>query len=240
VKRSILILAVALVGCASAPEKHEGHHAKHGEHGEHHADKSFSPGEHHGKHHSFEDAEMWAKRFDNPERDAWQKPDDVVAMLELKPTDIVADIGAGTGYFVARIAPKVPEGKVLGVDIEPKMVEYLTARAEKDGQTNVVGVVAAMDDPKLPEPVDVILVVNTYHHIEGRTAYFQKQLDKLKDGARVVIVDFKKGELPFGPPPEMKLAPEKVIEELEAAGLKLTTREEEKLPHQYVLVFSKA
>jgi SAM-dependent methyltransferase len=82
-------------------------------------------------HHSFEDADKWAKEFDNPERDAWQKPDEILDALCLRRTSFVADIGAGTGYFSVRIAKLVPEGKIFAADIEPDMVRYLGERARR-------------------------------------------------------------------------------------------------------------
>src|SRR5262245_9005449 len=116
-------------------------------------------------HHSFGDAEKWAKQFDDPQRDAWQKPDEVLDALHLQRTDKVADIGAGTGYFSVRIAKRVPDGKVFSVDIEPDMVRYLGERAHREHLNGLVPVLAAAG-PNLPEPVDIVLVVNTYHHIE--------------------------------------------------------------------------
>jgi SAM-dependent methyltransferase len=220
---------------AEAGEGHEGGHDMHGEHGD--AEHAYKPGEHHG-HHRFDDAEKWAKRFENPERDAWQKPDVVIGLMDLKGDSVVADIGAATGYFPVRIAPKVPEGKVFGIDIEEDMVRFLAERAEKEGIKNLHAVKGEPADPKLPEPVDVVLLVNTVHHIEGRTAYFENVKKNLKPGGRVVIVDFKMGELPMGPPEKMRLAPKQVAQEFESAGYGLTKRDEDSLPHQYVLVFT--
>ena len=83
-------------------------------------------------HHRFEDAEKWAKEFDNPERDAWQKPDEILDALHLQRNSLVADIGAGTGYFSVRIAKRIPEGKIFAADIEPDMVRYLGERARRE------------------------------------------------------------------------------------------------------------
>jgi SAM-dependent methyltransferase len=141
-------------------------------------------------HHSFGDAEKWAKQFDDPQRDAWQKPDEVLDALQLQRTDKVADIGAGTGYFSVRIAKRLPDGKVFSVDIEPDMVRYLGERAQREHLSGLVPVLAAAG-PNLPEPVDLVLVVDTYHHIENRTAYFAKLMDALVPNGRVAIVDFK-------------------------------------------------
>ena len=141
----------------------------------HHMDHSGHTGPSDGGfHRRFDDAEKWAKEFDNPERDAWQKPEEAVEALKLTPAMTVADIGAGTGYFAARIAKRLPEGKVFAADIEQDMVRYLGQRAEREHLANLVAVQAAADGADLPEPVDLILVVDTYHHIGNRTQYFAK------------------------------------------------------------------
>ena len=181
--------------------------------------------------------EKWAKEFDNPERDAWQKPEEAVEALKLTPAMTVADIGAGTGYFAARIAKRVPEGKVFAADIEQDMVRYLGQRAEREHLANLVAVQAAADGTNLPEPVDLILVVDTYHHIGNRTQYFAKLQASLRPGGRLVIIDFK-ADSPNGPPPQHRIPPEKVAEELAAAGYGLVETQTI-LPRQYFLVFQK-
>ena len=108
-------------------------------------------------------------RFEDPSRDTWQKPDVVIDALNLEPSSLVADIGAATGYFPVRIARRLPEGRVWGIDVEPDMVRYLNARARKEGLSHLFSVLATENDPLLPEPVDVVLVVNTYHHISERS-----------------------------------------------------------------------
>jgi cyclopropane fatty-acyl-phospholipid synthase-like methyltransferase len=187
--------------------------------------------------HRFEDAEEWAKRFEQPERDAWQKPDEVVATLALAPDAKVADIGSATGYFAVRLARAVPKGRVYGVDIEPDMTRYLGERARREGLSNLVAVLGEPADPKLPEPVDVALIVDTYHHIGERVTWLRGLGEKLNPGGRVVIIDFRK-ESPKGPPPEHKLSPEQVREELEAAGYRLA-QTHDFLPDQYFLVFQR-
>jgi SAM-dependent methyltransferase len=142
-----------------------------------------------GFHRRFDNAEKWAKEFDNPERDAWQKPEEVLDALHLQPTSLVADIGAGTGYFSVRIAKRVPEGKIFAADVEPDMVRCLGARAEREHLANLTPVQARTDATDLPEPVDLILVVDTYHHIDDRTRYFAALQSSLRPGGRLVIID---------------------------------------------------
>jgi SAM-dependent methyltransferase len=186
----------------------------------------------------FENADKWAKEFDNPERDAWQKPEEILDALHLQRTSLVADIGAGTGYFSVRIAKRIPEGKIFAADIEPDMVRYLGERARREHLTNLVPVQASADTANLPELVDVVLVVDTYHHIGNRTQYFARLKSSLRPLGRLVIVDFK-ADSPSGPPVQHRISSKRVTEELSAAGYSLM-ESLQFLPRQYCLVFGKA
>ena len=192
----------------------------------------------HGHQHSFRDAEKWSHIFDDPERDAWQKPHEVIRALALAPDARVADLGAGTGYFSARLANMLPGGRVYAVDIEPDMVRYLEARAKREGLRNIVAVKGEPDDPRLPGQVDLVLLVDVYHHIGERSAYFGRLRDALRPGGRIAIVDFKL-DAPAGPPRAARIAPEAVKAEMKAAGYRVTA-EHAFLPYQYFLVFSPA
>ena len=191
-----------------------------------------------GYHHRFEDAEKWAKQFDKPDRDAWQKPDQVLDALKLAPNASVADIGAGTGYFSVRIARRVPQGKVFSADIEKDMVRYLGERAKKEGLANIAPVQASPESANLPEPVDVILLVDAYHHIGNRVDYFKKLQGSLKPGGKLVIIDFRM-ENTDGPPKEHRVSIEKATEELKSAGYSLVETQDF-LPRQYLAVFKKS
>jgi cyclopropane fatty-acyl-phospholipid synthase-like methyltransferase len=189
-------------------------------------------------HHRFEDAENWAKEFDSPERDDWQKPQAVLDALRIDKGAIVADIGAGTGYFATRIARQAPQGRVYAVDVEPDMTRYLGERGEREGLTNVIPVLAQGDNAALPEPVDLALVVDTFHHIGHRVAYFRRLKASLKDDGRLVIIDFK-ADSPNGPPPQYRIPPEQAADELAAAGYALVEKPSF-LPRQYMLIFRKS
>jgi SAM-dependent methyltransferase len=189
-----------------------------------------------GFHHSFSQAEVWAKEFDDPSRDTWQKPDMVLDALTLDRNALVADIGAGTGYFSMRLAKRVPDGKVFAIDVEPDMLRYLSERAHREHLNNVIPVVANEESPNIPEPVDVILIVDTYHHIDDRPAYFTALKKLLRPQGRLAIVDFKP-DSPEGPPPAHRISAEKVTEELKAAGYSLIAAHSF-LPRQYFLVFT--
>ncbi len=232
---------IALLACGTpeptAPDAH-GPHAEGHEHG-HEKQAAHEEGHgHHGDiHHRFDDPDKWAKTFDDPERDAWQQPTKVVEALELEPGMAVADIGAGTGYFNPHLAAAVgPDGKVVAIDIEPKMVEYMAERAKRDGTPQVEARVTQPGSHGLADgEVDRVLIVDTYHHIEDRPAYFGALRAALKPGGKLVIVDITK-EAPFGPPVEARLTAEEVTQELAGAGWVVAG--EVDLPHQYVLSFT--
>jgi len=188
--------------------------------------------------HRFDDAERWAHVFDDPKRDAWQKPHEVIQALALKPDAVVADIGAGTGYFAVRLATMVPQGRVYAVDLEPDMVEHLARRAKREKRDNLIAVQATAQDARLPEKADVIVLVDVYHHIDQRDRYFSRLRASLKPGGRLAIIDFRI-DSPAGPPKSARIAPDRVVAELKAAGYSLT-QEHDFLPRQYFLVFRPA
>jgi len=189
----------------------------------------------HTHEHSFSGADTWAKVFDDPERDRWQKPHEVIMALELAPDAKVADIGAGTGYFAARLAHMTPNGRVYAVDLEPDMVKYLAERAKREGLDNLVAVQAKADNAALPERVDRVLLVDTYHHIGDRLVYFKRLRDSLKPGGEVAIIDFT-AESPIGPPKSERISARKVAEEMTLAGYSQVAQHGF-LPNQYFLVF---
>lgn len=193
----------------------------------------------HAMPHRFQDAEAWAKQFDDPSRDAWQRPDQVLAKLHLASTDHVADIGAGTGYFTVRIAELVPDGRVIATDLEADMVTYLGERAHNAGLDNVVTVQSTAENPALNEPVDVAFLCNVYHHIEERPTYFANVASTLAEGGRLVIVDFRPDAPPDtpGPPPQHRVGPEALTDELAQAGFVLQTMDLKTLPYQYIAEF---
>ncbi|MGA8051396.1 MAG: class I SAM-dependent methyltransferase, partial [Burkholderiales bacterium] len=184
--------------------------------------------------HRFRDAEHWAAQLDDPARDAWQKPDEVIRALAPAPDAVIADIGSGTGYFSVRLARAVPHGRVIGVDIEPDMVHYLGQRAQRDGLKNLSAQLGAADDPRLPEKADLVLLVDTYHHIAAREDYFRRLRGSLKPGARLAVIDFRP-DSPYGPPPSGRVPLAQVKRELARAGYE-TVEELDFLPNQYFVV----
>jgi ubiquinone/menaquinone biosynthesis C-methylase UbiE len=178
-------------------------------------------------------SDEYAKVLEDPSRDAWQKPHAVVMALDLKPTDTVADIGAGSGYFARRFA--LLAGRVYAVDVDEKLLAMVRSKAPANLQT----IVAAPDDPHLPpHSVDIIFFCDVLHHIENRPAYYVKLAKVLKPGGRVVVIDFYKKPLPVGPPESMKLSDQEVIAEFQKAGFTLSKRLDT-LPYQYFLFFER-
>jgi arsenite methyltransferase len=183
------------------------------------------------QHHPPQDANEYAKILNDPERDGWQKPHEVITALNLRKDEVVADIGAGTGYFTLRFARHA--AKALAVDIDARLLEM----AKKNAPPNVETILAAPDDPKLAAgSVDTIFFCDVLHHIEDRPAYYAKLKSALKPGGRIVIIDFHKKKLPVGPPPEMKLEGDAVIAEFRAAGFELA-QTWTMLPYQYFYEF---
>lgn len=185
--------------------------------------------------HKFDDPAKFAKSFDDPARDGWQMPSRVIDALALKPGMTVADIGAGTGYFAMRLA-KVPAGiSVLAVDVEPAMIDHLKKRAAAEKADNVTTVLAGATTPNLPEPVDLVLVVDTYHHLPNRPTYFNALRKSLKHGGRVAIIDFRK-DAPEGPPVHFRFTPQQIEDEMQQAGYQLEASHDF-LPRQHLLIF---
>ncbi|MGH7787612.1 MAG: class I SAM-dependent methyltransferase [Candidatus Binatia bacterium] len=199
-----------------------------------------APGDRATATHSFADVAYWSAVFDDPKRDVWQKPRELVDALGLKPGQTVADLGAGTGYFSPYLSEAVgPNGTVLAVEVEPTLVAHLRTRAEREKLGNLIPVLASLDNPRLPAAgVDVLLIADTYHHLDHRTAYLPQLRRALRPGGRVVVVDWKAGVLPQGPPPDHKLSRDQVVAEMQAAGFRLVG-EPALLPYHYVLIFQR-
>ncbi len=184
-------------------------------------------------HHRFENAAEWAEVFEAPERDRWQLPGQVVETLVQREDLVILDLGSATGYFAVRFAAAAPKGRVYGADIEPDMVFYLNDRALQLGVTNLTSILCEAADPHLPQPVDLVFICNTYHHIDNRLEYFERLKSALSPGAQVAVVDFKP-ESELGPP--HKLDPTIVEHEMTETGYTLLGRYAF-LPEQYFLVF---
>jgi SAM-dependent methyltransferase len=224
-RRRLARAMAAVVACGALP-------GLPGERGQAHAQTV------HDHKHRFTGAQDWVKVLEDPKRDAWQKPHEVIQALALKPDSVVADIGAGTGYFAIRLSHMLPSGRVFAVDSEPDMVRFLGERAKKDGLKNLVPVAALPDDPKLPARVDLVLMVNVFHHVENRDRWLRRVRESLAPAGRIAIIDFTL-ESPEGPPKAARVTAKQVRTELEKAGYVLA-KEHRFLPNQFFLEFMPA
>ena len=181
-------------------------------------------------------AMMWLER---PSRVTEEKPDLTVEELDLKADDVVADIGAGTGYFSFRMAQQVPEGKVYAVDIQPEMLDEITFLKEKKNINNVETVLGTEQKPNLPpESIDLALMVDAYHEFAYPREMMEGIVEALKPGGRVVLLEYRKENPMIMIKPLHKMTQKQVKKELKAVGLKWQETKQF-LPEQHFLVFSK-
>lgn len=190
-----------------------------------------------GRHGNPADLSSYIAHLADPQRDAWQKPDEVVRALGLVPGQTACDIGAGPGYFSLRLAAAVgARGRVYAVDVEPQILAALQERLAQSGARNVTPVLALADDPLLPEAAcDLVLVVDTYHHFPEPPAYLKRLARLLRPGGRLVNIDYHKRPTPVGPPLQHRIAREDFLKDAAGAGLRLVA-EPTFLEHQYYLV----
>jgi ubiquinone/menaquinone biosynthesis C-methylase UbiE len=191
----------------------------------------------HAMHALHRDSKAYIAMLEDPKRDAYQKPHEVITALELNPGEVIADIGAGSGYFSFRLAQHLGSGRVYAVDINPEMVLHMNRRIRDMAMTNITTILAQPDDPLLADgSLDRIFICDVWHHIENQAQYLAKLKKMLRPGGQLVMIDFQKRELPVGPPLEMKIAREDLVRQLEEAGFRLA-KEHTFLPYQYFLVF---
>jgi predicted methyltransferase len=197
------------------------------------------PRDMHEMHRLHQDPKAYIAMLDDPARDAYQKPHEVITALDLKPGEAIADIGAGSGYFTFRLARHVGDsGRVYAVDVSPDMIVHLNRRIRDLQVKNVVSILSAPDDPLLADAsIDRFFICDTWHHIGDHPRYLTLLKKMLKPGGQVVMIEFKKAETPVGPPMEMRIDRADLLKEMEANGFKLAA-EHSLLLHQYFLVFS--
>jgi ubiquinone/menaquinone biosynthesis C-methylase UbiE len=178
----------------------------------------------------------WLER---PRREGEEQPQKVITALDLKPSDVVADIGAGTGYFSFRIAPRLSQGKVFAVDVQPEMIEILNYLKTEKQVTNVEPVLSSVTDPNLPEnSVDVALMVDAYHEFEYPQEMMKAIVRALKPGGKVALVEYR-GENPLILIKALhKMTQTQVKKEMAAVGL-LYQETRNGLPQQHLMIFEK-
>ena len=182
--------------------------------------------------------------LDAPDRDQWWKPEQIMDALVIADGSVVADVGAGGGWFTIRLARRVgPNGVVYAEDIQPEMIEAINRRVQHENLANVKPVLGTANDPRLPPGLDAVLIADSYHEMDdppGAAVTLLRNLaGSLKPQGRLGIVNFTPGGGGPGPAPDERVPPEAVIERAEAAGLQLIKREEVP-PCLYLLVFGRA
>ena len=176
----------------------------------------------------------WLER---PEREREELPEVVIAHLDLEPDDVVADVGAGSGYFSFRIAPHVPRGRMLAVDVQPEMIEVLRRRRIETGLYQLTPVLGSLTDPKLPDgEVDVVLMVDAYHEFSHPREMMEAIVRSLAPGGRVVLVEYRGEQRGTGVLPLHQMTEAQVRKEMAAVGLELEVNHDP-LPIQHILVF---
>lgn len=190
----------------------------------------------HGHHHAFKDPSERAKKWNNPERDQWQRPEEIIASLKINHGDTVADIGAGTGYMVKHLSAEVgAAGMIIAIDTEPAMVRYLSERVPEMGPARVIPQETSPSDPELEaNSIDAAMTLDTWHHMISRETYAKKVYDALKSGGAFAVVDYDI-DADSGPPATMRVAPSQVVSELEAVGFRVEIMLES-LPFHYIVV----
>ena len=179
------------------------------------------------------------ERFESPERDAYQKPEEVINYLGNLQGKTVIDIGAGSGYFSIPLADKAEE--VIAADVNQEFLNHIKNRVEDNNIKNIEVRKIPYDSLDLKEKeVDMVLIVNTYHHINNRSDYFSKVKQGLTTDGELVIIDFFKTEVPVGPKVDHKFSIDEVIAELQSAGFKSFEIEVNLLPYQYIIKTKKS
>jgi ubiquinone/menaquinone biosynthesis C-methylase UbiE len=187
----------------------------------------------------FEDVEKYIAFLERADRAAWQKPDDVVAALGLRGDETVFDLGAGSGYFTFRLATVLPRGRVVAADTEAEMIRHIHHRVMNENVQNVQATLIKPDDPAVPADADLVFVCDVLHHIADRSDWLGKLVAEMKPGARLVLIEFKEGNLPEGPPESAKISRAQMLELATKAGLTLAAERANLLPYQTFLVFKK-
>lgn len=192
----------------------------------------------HEMHRLHQDPKAYIAMLDDPARDAYQKPHEVITALKLKEGEVIADIGAGSGYFTFRLAHHIGDtGRVYAVDVGADMIVHLNRRIRDLQLKNVVTILAAPDDPLLADAsVDRFFICDTWHHIENHDRYLALLKKMLKPGGQIIMVDFKKEPTPTGPPMAMRISRDDLVQEMETNGFRVDA-EHTFLPYQYFLVF---
>lgn len=187
----------------------------------------------------FEEVEKYIAFLERKDRAEWQKPDAVVKALGLQGNEVLVDVGAGSGYFSLRFAKALPKGRVFALDTQAEMVRHVHHRAIRERVSNVQGQVIKPDDPAIPSAADIVFICDVLHHVQDRPAWLKKLGAQMPNGAKLVLIEFKTGKLPEGPPEQLKIPKDELVELCKDAGFKLEEDKSNLLPYQEFLVFAR-
>ena len=217
-------LLILILNCHHHPHDHDHPHKNHSE-----------------RHMHAQNFDELVKSFDSSEREKWQKPKEVIELIQTlhkgkKNSDIkLADLGAGSGYFSFRLIEK--DYRVIALDVNDKFINVLQKKQNDNPKKNLIEIrKSEFSKSNLQkEEVDGVLSVNVYHHFENRSSYLKELKSCIKKNGFVMIIDFKEGELPFGPPPSLKLSKQMILSELKEAGFEIKI-EDTLLPYQTIFI----
>jgi ubiquinone/menaquinone biosynthesis C-methylase UbiE len=187
----------------------------------------------------FADVQKYIDFLERSDRAIWQKADAVIQELHLTGTERVADVGAGSGYFTFRFAQALPQGTVYAIDIEPEMLRHIHHKAIMERVNNIEVIKADFYDPKVPADTDLVFVCDVIHHVKSRDVWLKKLSIQMKKGALLVVIEFKEGDLPEGPPAAVKIPKKKLIDMILENNFSLDMDKLDFLPYQTFLIFSK-
>ena len=187
----------------------------------------------------FEEVQKYIDFLNRADRELWQKPKVILDALNLKGSEKVADVGAGSGYFTFRLAKLLPNGKVYAIDVEPEMIRHIHHTAVKEKLQRIEAILATPDNPHVPADADLVFICDVLHHIKDRGDWLKALYSQMKAGSRLVVIEFKEGDLPEGPPEEMKITRGEMVALLNNAGFLTTKQNTNMLPYQYYLEFEK-
>ena len=184
-------------------------------------------------------AAEWTKTLESPERVAGLRTGEVIAKLKLKPTDVVADLGAGTGLFSLPLAKAVPSGRVYSVELDEGFLSQIRGKAQAEDARNVVPVLGKFTDPSLPaRDVDVAFFHDVLHHVENRAAYLKSVASYLKPGGRVVVIEFNPADSPHKAEPPLIVSKEQTTAWMADAGL-VQAEDIQLFPDKYFVVYKR-
>jgi ubiquinone/menaquinone biosynthesis C-methylase UbiE len=187
----------------------------------------------------FKHTDKYIDFLEREDRIKWQKPEVVIEALNFSGDEIIADVGAGSGYFSFPFASAVPQGKVYAIDIEPEMIRFIHHKAMMNDIENIKAILAEPDDPKVPTDSDIVFICDVLHHIENKLQWLKKIYSEMKKGAKLILIEFKQGDLPEGPPEQIKIPQNEIIAKACSAGFTKIHTDNKLLPYQTFLVFQK-